>query len=72
MSENDVFGHDDLRRLDEIANRTLDELDEIPTAPPEMEVLIKAMFAAAERVSDLAYRLLNPEEFGSELAEYDL
>lgn len=61
MTGEDGFSNDDLRRLDEIANRTFHELSEIPTARAELETLTQALCEAAGRLSDFTHELLHSE-----------
>lgn len=56
------FGPGHLRRLNEIANRTYEDLSEIPTAHSDLEVLIQALSEAAERLSAVTWEILHPEE----------
>lgn len=63
------FSPDDLRRLNEIADRTYQDLSEIPAAHSDLEVLIQALSEAAERLSAVTWEILHPEESEAVSAE---
>ncbi|SFB14874.1 hypothetical protein SAMN05421688_3246 [Poseidonocella pacifica] len=65
MIDKALLERGDLRRLADIANRTYDELIEIPTASPHLEVLIQALSEAADRLSAVTHEMLHPEEYRS-------
>lgn len=62
LSSEDMFGDDDLRRLNEIANRTFEELNKISTAAADLESLIQMLSDAADEVAFVTCEMLDSAE----------
>jgi hypothetical protein len=62
MTEEDGFGHDHIRRLDQNANRTINDLIEIPAGHADLEGLNQALSGAAERLSAVRHEVVQAEE----------